>query len=344
VYTQPIQVTALAFTPDNKKIVAAGNHELTIWDVETGKLSGRLRTRSERTYGLVFLPDGKLAVAGGRSAQEGDVRVYDLTAKPAKVDAGGVAYLDGVHDKSVLVAHLLDCDDTVWALALSKDGKKLAAGGCDRQVRVWDISAGVNKAKLVSTFENHADWVLGLAFSPDGKWLLSASRDKTAKIWDLAAKESVVTFPDHQLPVFGVALSFDGKQGLSVGDDGNLRFWQATDQGKNLGKQTKLGTGGHTKGVFRLVVYPDPAKALAATGGADGTVKLWNLTSGAATKTLTGPTDWVYSVALSPDGSLVAGGSWKGEVFIWKVSDGTVARNFNASPGLVPAEAQAPQK
>jgi hypothetical protein len=331
VYRFPVVVNALTFTPDNKRLVVGGYHELTVWDIDSGKLAMRLRTRAERSYGMVFLPDGNLAVAGGRPGQEGDVRVYDLSAKPAKVD-NGVALLDGVHDKAVLVAHLLDCDDSVLALALSKDGTKLAAGGCDRLVRVWDLSEGTAKAKLDSTFENHADWIFGLAFSSDGKWLLSASRDKTAKIWDLTAKESLVTFPDHLQTVYGVALSLDGKQGFSVGEDGNLRVWQATDQGKNLGKQVKNAGGAHSKAVFRLAVYNDGGKGLGATCSADGTVKLWNLGNGSATKTLTGPTDWVYAVAISPDGTLVAGGSWNGEVFVWKVSDGSVVKSFNATP------------
>jgi hypothetical protein len=343
-YKYPVVVNALTFTPDSKRVVVGGYHELTVWDVDSGKLTSRLRTRAERAYGMAFLPDGNLVVVGGRPGQEGDVRVYNLNAKAAKVDDQGVSYLDGVHDQNVLVAHLLDCDDSMLALALSKDGKKLAAAGCDRLVRVWDIAPDPAKSELVYTFENHADWVFGLAYSADGKWLLSGSRDKTAKIWDLAAKESLVTFPDHQQTVYGVALSLDGKQALSVGEDGSLRVWQATDANKTLGKQAKGGGGSHSKAIFRLVVHGDPTKALAATCSADGTVKLWNPNTGKEKKTLTGPTDWVYAVAISPDAQLVAAGSWKGEVYVWKVADGTVARVFNASPGYMPPEVAAPKK
>ena len=90
-YPFPVVVTALAFTPDGKRLVAGGHHELTVWEAATGKLVKRVRTRAERAYALVFLPDGKLAVAGGRPGQEGDVRVYDLAAAPQKTE-GGVAY------------------------------------------------------------------------------------------------------------------------------------------------------------------------------------------------------------------------------------------------------------
>jgi Planctomycete cytochrome C/WD domain, G-beta repeat len=340
VYRAPVAVTALAFTPDNKALVIGGYHELTIWSVDTGKLTSRMRTRAERAYAMAFLPDGKLVVAGGRPGQEGDMRVYDPAARTGKAK-GGVTYMDGVHDRSVFLTQLLDCDDSVLALALSLDGKQLAAGGCDRIVRVWDVSAGWAAARLEQSIANHADWVCGLAFSPDGKYLLTASRDTSAKIWDLAAKHSVATFPDHKSSVSGVALSHDGLQAMSVGEDGVFRIWHATDQDKKLGKQIKTGKGGHAKAVFRLAVQNqregDSQNLLAATSSADGTVKLWDLAAGSATRTLKGLSDFVYAVAISPDGMLVAAGDCHGEVRIWEAVSGRVVLGFNASPGFVAA-------
>src|SRR3954454_13871200 len=136
-YPMPVVVTALAFTPDGQRLVAGGHHELTVWEAATGKLVERVRTRAERAYAFAFLPDGKLVVAGGRPGQEGDVRVYDLAGGMPQVK-DGVAILDGVNDKAVLLKELLETEDAVLALALSPDGKELAAGGCDRLVRVWD--------------------------------------------------------------------------------------------------------------------------------------------------------------------------------------------------------------
>jgi WD40 repeat protein len=89
---------------------------------------------------------------------------------------------------------------------------------------------------------------------------------------------------------------------------------------------------GHGKPVYK--VASNPKQPMLATCSADMTVRLWNPDSGAAIKTLTGPTDYVYAVAFSPDGNLVAAGTFKGEVNVWKV-DGTVLKAFNASPGYV---------
>ncbi len=326
-YKYPFLVNALVFTPDNKKLVVGDYHELTVWDVGQGRLEKRIATRAERAKALVFLRDGKLAVAGSRPGQEGDVRIYDIHA-PGPVKQG-VTFLDGVHDKKVFVNELLEVDDEVLALAVSADGKKLASGGCDRLVRVWDLATG----KLEHAIENHADWVFGVAFAPDGKSLITASRDKTAKIWDLDAKESVVTFPDHQNPVYAIGISSDGKTGFSAGEDGNVRQWHATDDAKKLGKQIRSFAGG--KALFKLAYHPDAKSPLLAVGGADNNVRLFNANTGASLKTMSGLTDWVFAIAFSPDGQWVAAGSNNGEIRIWKTSDGTLVKSFNGSPGYV---------
>ncbi len=326
VYPYPVAITALAFTPDNKKVVAGGHHELTVWDAASGKLEKRIHTRARRAMAMAFLPDGKLAVAGGRPGEEGDVRIYDLNGSKGKTE-NGVAVLDGVNDKSVSVKQLLDADDEVLCLALSADGKKLASGGCDRMVHVWDLSGGYNNIKELPAIENHADWVFGVAFTPDGKRLATASRDKTAKLWDIAAKESILTFPDHQNPVYAVAVKADGTVAYSVGEDNQLRAWKAAPEGKQI-----RNSGGHGKLIVKLVAHPK--QPLLVTCSADRTVRIWNADSGAAVRTLSGHGDYVYAVAISPDGNLIASGGFDGEIRIWKSADGTLVKSFNASPGL----------
>lgn len=321
-YPYPAVINALSFTPDGKQLVVGGHHELTVWDIASTRLVKRIYTRAERAYAMAFLADGKLAVAGGRPGQEGDVRIFDING-PAKA-AKDVQVLDGLNDPKVMVKQLLDSDDSVLCLAVSRDGKKIASGGCDRTVRVWEYPSG----KLEQSIENHADWVLGVTFSPDGNHLLTCSRDKTAKVWDLAAKESVLTFPDHQNPVFGVGVKADGKVGYSVGTDKQLRMWNAVGEGK----QIKV-LGSHGDEILKLVQHAkDPVMV---TTSADKTVKVWNSETGANTKTLAGLTDYVFAAAISPDAKQVAAGGYDGEVKVWTVADGNVVKSFNASPGYV---------
>ncbi|MGL6075491.1 MAG: c-type cytochrome domain-containing protein [Fimbriiglobus sp.] len=319
-YQFPTIINSVAFTPDNKALVVGGHHELLVWSVE-GKLLKRIRTRAERAYAIQFLPSGQVVVAGGRPGQEGDVRLYNLDA-PGQTEAG-VVMLDGVSDKKVMLEQLLDCEDSVLCLAMSPDGQQLAAAGCDRTVRLWELKPG-QSAKLTQSLDNHADWVLGLAFSDDGKLLASSARDKTAKVWDLKAKESILTFQDHQSPVYSVILNADASLGYSVGADKQIRTWKPTGEGKG-GKPL----GSHGDEVFRIVRHPS---GIAATSSADKSVKLWDLSNAKELKNLTGLTDFAYAVAISPDGQKVAGGSYDGEVRIWTITDGKLLSGFNATP------------
>lgn len=337
-YKFPTLINAVAFTPDSKRIVVGGNHELTIWDVATGKLQRRVFTRAERAMAMAYLPDGKLVVAGARHGQEGDVRIYNIDAGTPK-DFGGVPSVDGVNDKAVMLKQLVQVDDAIWALAVSQDGKKIAAGGCDRMVRVFDVATG----NVEHAIENHADWILGVAFTPDGKALVTASRDKTAKVWDLANKESLLTFPDHQNIVNNVAITPDGKFGISAGEDGSIRQWQATDMAKAIGKATKT-LPGHTKAVYRLAYHADAKNPLLASCSADMTVRTWNPVAGTAVKTMPGFTDLVYAVAISPDGKAVAGGAANGEVRIFDTTSGNPISTFNATPGYTAPKVETPKK
>jgi WD domain, G-beta repeat/Planctomycete cytochrome C len=324
-YPYPAAITAITFTPDGKMLVTGGQYELLFWDAATGKLAGRIRTRSERTYALLFLKDGTAAAAGGRPGQEGDVCIYDISgiSHPKSTSA---PMLDGVNDPAVRKRKLFEADDVVLCLALSADGKQLAAGNsADRTVDVWETDKLAQSTKPSQIVENHADWVFGVSFLPDGKHLLTSSRDKTAKVWDLMAKESVVTFPEHQNTVYAVACKSDGKLVFSVGEDNLIRSWNPAGDGKQV-----RAMGGHTQRIHRVVVHP--SKPLFATCSADQTVRIWNADDGKPVRTLTGHTDWIYALAFSPDGERLASGAYNGEVKIWETATGKLLLSFTASP------------
>ena len=186
---------------------------------------------------MVFLPDGKLAVAGGRPGEEGDVRVYDINGGTPKV-VDGVAYLDGVDDKGVMVKPSCSTPTT-----------RCCAWPSAPTARNWPPAAAT-ASSTSGTFPAGPptpSWSSRSRTTPTGcsPWpsrrtastCVTGSRDKTAKVWDLATKESVLTFPDHQAPVYGVAIKADGKIGFSAGDDNQVRAWNAT--GDQAGKQIR---------------------------------------------------------------------------------------------------------
>ena len=67
------------------------------------------------------------------------------------------------------------------SVAISPDGRLVAAGSLDTVVRLWDVQTG----QLIERLVGHKDSVYSVAFTPDGKGLVSGSLDCTLKHWDL---------------------------------------------------------------------------------------------------------------------------------------------------------------
>ncbi len=330
-YPAPVPITALAFSPDGSKVLASGYHEITAWGSD-GKLSGRTQGLAERTHDIAISPDGRwLATAGGDPGQYGSVRLFainpDLTprlvyAMPTAVDA--FMPLDNQPTLPPLgqVHEFPESIDSVFAVAFSPDSTRLAAAGADRAVRIWEVNSG----REIMTIEDHADWIFDIAWSPDGKRIATASRDKTSKVFDAEKKEVLATFPGHAEVVMTVSFTPDGKSVVSGGNDNQIRVWSPDEDAK----QTRT-VGGFGGAVFRLTFAAD-GKTLVASG-ADKIVRIFEDFN--PKHALTGATDWVYSLALAPDGKTIAAGDWSGEVRCWSLPDGKPTRQFVAAPGLV---------
>jgi WD40 repeat protein len=85
----------------------------------------------------------------------------------------------------------LSIEDGVTTVAISPDGRFVAAGSLDRSVRVWDSATGYLVQRLEGP-DGHRDSVYSVAFSPTGRELVSGSLDKTIKMWELAPQRSIL--------------------------------------------------------------------------------------------------------------------------------------------------------
>jgi WD40 repeat protein len=66
-----------------------------------------------------------------------------------------------------------------YALAWSPDGKRIASGGDDNIVRVWDATT----SQTLLQYRGHTDAVFKVVWSPDGTMIASASADGTVQVW-----------------------------------------------------------------------------------------------------------------------------------------------------------------
>jgi formylglycine-generating enzyme required for sulfatase activity/Tol biopolymer transport system component len=158
--------------------------------------------------------------------------------------------------------------------------------------------------KELRRMDGHQGPVSKAVFSTDGKRVLSGSGfpngDSTMRLWDVETGREIRQFRnDGKNWVFGVALSDDGKQALS-GNAVGLTLWDV-ETGAVLRRMDFESTN---KSVLTVAFSPDGKRAV--TGGGDRVVRLWDLASGTAIRTLTGHLGSVMSVTFSPDGSQIA--------------------------------------
>lgn len=93
-------------------------------------------------------------------------------------------------------------------------------------------------------------------------------------------------------------------------------------------------------GVEQMLITPD--NRLLVTAGADHTLRLWSLPTGAMLKTLSGPTAAITTLAMSQDGKLLVGGSQTGLIYLWDVNSRQLLRVFEGHQQPVTAVAISP--
>jgi len=193
-------VLALVVSADGSRIVA-GNADQTvkIWNPETGALLHVLVGHGDAVTAVAYSPDGKTIVSG---SIDGTVRTWDadsgqqlrvLRAKSGQQILGLAVSPDGGHiaaagsgdtvtiwDTVNFQAHSLSTQlGAVDALAFAHDSRRLAVGGSDSSIQMWDINAG----QMLRSLAGHSGGIRALAFSPDGRRLASGSDDRTVGIW-----------------------------------------------------------------------------------------------------------------------------------------------------------------
>ena len=170
---------------------------------------------------VVFTPDGSQAISAG---DDKTIRIWNLaTGETARTLRGEIS--DGAAGK-------------VYALAVSPDGRWLAAGGRfaevrsgNHPIRLFDLTTG----EIVALLDGHQGVVFSLAFSPDGALLASGGSDKSAIVWDVPKRTLLRRLTAHTADINRVAFTIDGERLATASDDRRLFLWRVKD-GRLLAK------------------------------------------------------------------------------------------------------------
>jgi WD40 repeat protein/predicted ATPase/DNA-binding SARP family transcriptional activator len=291
---------ALACSPDGAMLASSGaDGVIFLWDMQTGRLLHTLRAHSSSVPTLAFTPDGQLLSSGDI---EGTICVWRV---------GAPEPLHTLHSHS----------DEVHVLLFDASGSTLASGSHDRTIGLWDVQRG----QLVHRLRAHGEVIRAMAISPDGSTLASGGGDTFVCLWDVRSGQALHTLLELPHRISCLSFSPNGRTLAVVGGDQAVSLWDVAS-GRRL----------NVLRVFRHEISAidfSPDGKLLAGGGTDTLVRLWDVAMSPGTgesarpaRTLHGHGSWVFSVACSPDGTLVA--SAGRTIRLWDLRSGGAIRSL----------------
>lgn len=215
-------------------------------------------------------------------------------------------------DRSTQV--LRDHRGPVRALALAPDGLRLVSGGDDGTVRTFIRETSALEFRPEHVLRGHPTQVEAIVLTPDGSLIVSADEAGGIRTWDTETGAEQRAWEGHGGEMIDdLAIASDGVRLASAGHDWRTRVWDL-EHGVELAVLE-----GHTDNVT-AVAFVDHTHLV--TGGADHTVKIWDIETRAATITLGPMEESIVDVAVSPDGGEVVSGGWDDAIQRWDLHSG----------------------
>ena len=321
---------------------------------EVAKKTTEAYTASEKGWGSVaFSPDGKMVIAGSETgiiqtwATETGTPVENFTGAEANavsarvlpsgdllgLTATGKATLwDTLPDWKLIKTigsfdSTKDLQDRVTALHFSPDGKTLASGGGNPsrsgELKLWNVETGLLIREIKDA---HSDTVFDVEFSADGKKIASCGADRFMKVFHVDSGQLDRAFEGHTHHVLGVSWRADGRVLVTSSADKVVKIWNAL-----TGDQIRTVTG-FGKEVTSILHFRDARSGkydYFVTSSGDKAVSIRRSDNGGNVRSVGGSTDYVYSVAVSNDGTTLIAGGADSVLRVWNVDDGKLYVSFD---------------
>jgi WD40 repeat protein/transcriptional regulator with XRE-family HTH domain len=295
-------------------------------------------------WGAALSGDGRLLASGGG---DGTVRLWEAET------------LNRWRPVATLQGHT----GGVRAVALAARGELVASGGQDGIVRLWEapLAGSAREHRLTATAPGHSLGLWGVALSADGALVASGGADRMVRLWETRRGRLLTALEGHAGGIWSVALSADGQHLASGDEQGAVWLRQAPFDEGNAAERwagrharseqptTTLPSRvlpaqileAHPSAVASLALSADGGRLL-ASGGADGTLRVWEVSTRRLLADLEGHTSAVWGVALDPGSRMLASGSEDGAIRLWDLTTSqclaTLQGHTNAVYGVALSE------
>ncbi len=296
---------SLAFSPDGKTLAGgywSEGEKVILWDITDLSSPSSCFNLPGGSYTISVSPQGKIYATGadGKTA-----KLWNIGNNATPVATFTLPY-----EEIPFAEQKLQVSTTAFA----HKSNLLACGDSEGRLYVWNVQ----RQNTQYTFKAHSEWINFIAFSPDEKKIVSMTRyGPVSQLWDVESGE-----PIEALPKRNYAFAFSPCSTLiALGqiNPSRILLWDIS-QRETLMSIPQRKDSSHP---YALAFSPcgrylaSGAWWLRGFGIKKCPVRLWNVKSGENIATFRGHCSDVQCLAFSPDGTILASGSYDGTILLW---------------------------